>query len=66
MLVVYSVIIICQFFLSGMLTSAILTNKAEGKPNKWNLYIFAVLCFLFGIYHLITLIGYGANQCSGS
>lgn len=66
MLFVYIVLIISQFFLSGMLTSAILTNRAEGKPNKWNSYLFAVLCFLFGVYHLIALIGYGANQCSGS
>ena len=61
MLVVYIVLIISQFFLSGMLTSAILTNRAEGKPSKWNLYMFAVLCFLFGGYHLIALIGYGVN-----
>lgn len=65
MLFVYIVLIISQFFLSGMLTSAILTNRAEGKTSKWNLYVFAVLCFLFGGYHLVALIGYGANQCSG-
>lgn len=66
MLYVYIVLIICHLFLSGMLTSAILTNRAEGKPSKWNMYVFAVLCFLFGIYHLIALIGKASNLCSGS
>lgn len=57
MLIVYIILIICHLFLSGMLTSAILTNRAEGKPSKWNLYVFAILCFLFGLYHLISLVG---------
>jgi len=66
MLFVYIPLIICHIFLSGMLTSAILVNRAEGKPSKWNLYVFAVLCFLFGVYHLIALIGFSGNICSGS
>lgn len=65
MLFVYIILIICQFFLSGMLTSAILTNRAEGKTSKWNLYAFAVLCFLFGIYFIVALIGYTGKICSG-
>lgn len=45
------------FFLSGMLTSAILINKAESRHSSWNLYAFAVLNFLFGLYYLIALVG---------
>jgi len=45
------------FFLSGMLTSAIFINKAESRPNSWNLYAFAVLNFLFGLYYLVALVG---------
>jgi hypothetical protein len=47
--------------MSGMLTCAVLTNKAEGRPNPRKLYIFAVLCFLFGLYHTIALVGYSAQ-----
>ncbi len=45
------------FFLSGMLTSTILINKAESQHSSWNLYAFAVLNFLFGLYYLIALVG---------
>lgn len=56
-MLVLMLMIVCQFFLSGMLTSAILINRAEGRPSNWNLYAFAVLCFAFGTYYLISLIG---------
>lgn len=45
------------FFLSGMLTSAICVNRAEGRTSSWNLYAFAVLNFLFGLYYLVALVG---------
>ena len=66
MIFVYIVAIICHLFLSGMLTSAILVNRAEGRPVNWKLWTCAPICFLFGIYHIVALIGYEANQCSGS
>ena len=61
MIYVSMIFVICQFFLSGMLTSAILTNRAQGRPVNWNLYAFAVLCFLFGIYYIVALIGAASN-----
>lgn len=51
------ILIICQFFISGMLTSAILINRAENRHSHWNLYACAVLCFMFGLYYIIALIG---------
>ncbi len=54
----YIIFLSFHFFMSGMLTSAILTNVAEGRPTKLNVYVFAVLCFVFGLYHTIALIGY--------
>jgi hypothetical protein len=57
----YIIFVSFHFFMSGMLTSAILTNRVEHKPNPLRLYVVAVLCFLFGLYFLIALIGYGAQ-----
>ena len=61
MTVYYIIFIAFHFFMSGMLTCAVLTNKAEGRPNPRKLYIFAVLCFIFGLYHTIALVGYSAQ-----
>jgi len=44
-----------------MLTSAILTNGVEYKTNPLRLYVVAVLCFLFGIYFTIALVGYSSQ-----
>lgn len=57
MIFVAMLFVISQFFLSGMLTSAIMINRAEGRVSNWNLYTFAVLCFLFGVYYLVALVG---------
>lgn len=66
MIFAYIIAIICHMFLSGMLTSAILVNRAEGRPSDWKLWACAPICFLFGIYNIVALIGYEVNQCSGS
>jgi len=65
MIFIYIVAIICHLFLSGMLTSAILVNRAEGRSSDWRLYTCAPICFLFGIYYIVALIGWGSSQCSG-
>lgn len=62
MIFVYILSIIVHFFLSGMLTSAILTNLVEGRAVGWRLLTFAPICFLFGIYYIIALIGYNTSQ----
>ena len=56
----YILFLAFHFFMSGMLTSAILTNRAEHRPNPVRLYVVAVLCFLFGLYFTIALIGYSS------
>lgn len=65
MIFIYIVAIICHLFLSGMLTSAIMISRAEGRPVNWKLYACAPICFLFGIYHIVAFIGWGSKQCSG-
>jgi hypothetical protein len=64
MLIVYMLLIICHFFLSGMLTSAIIISIKDGMKVNWKLWAFAPITFLFGLYHLIALIGAGADACS--
>jgi hypothetical protein len=58
MILVFILQIICHFFLSGMLTSEIFVSKLEGRKISWILWTFAPICFLFGIYNLIALVGY--------
>ena len=50
-----------HFFMSGMLASAILTNRAEHRSNPIRLYVVAVLCFAFGLYFSIALVGYSSQ-----
>lgn len=57
----YIIFVSFHFFMSGMLTSAILTNRAEHRPNPVRLYGVAVLCFLFGLYFSIALVGYSSQ-----
>jgi hypothetical protein len=57
----YIIFLAFHFFMSGMLTSAILTNKVEHRPNPVRLYACAVACFAFGIYFTIALIGYSSR-----
>jgi len=54
----YILFIAFHFFMSGMLTSAILTNGVEYRSNPLRLYVVAVLCFMFGLYFSISLVGY--------
>lgn len=66
MLILSMIFVILHFTLTGMLSGAILTNRAEGKPSHWNLYVFSIICFFSGLYFLIACIGHGVNICSGS
>ena len=62
MIFVYILFIVVHLFLSGMLTSAIVNNKIEGRSIGWNLWVCTPACFLFGIYYIIALIGYTTSQ----
>lgn len=62
MIFVYILSIIVHLVLSGMLASAILTNRVEGKSIGWKLWVCTPTCFLFGIYYIIALIGYTTSQ----
>jgi len=57
----YILFLAFHFFMSGMLTSAILTNSVEHRHNPVRLYVVAVLCFLFGLYFSISLVGYSSQ-----
>jgi hypothetical protein len=61
MIAFYIIFIAFHFFMSGMLASAILTNSAEHRLNPARLYVVAVLCFLFGLYFSIALVGYSSR-----
>lgn len=65
MIFVCILFIVVHFFLSGMLTSAIMVDLVEGRPSNWKILTFAPVCFLFGLYYLIALIGYESQLCSG-
>jgi hypothetical protein len=62
MIIVFILQIILHFFLSGLLTNAIIISKIEGRKVGWMVWAFAPICFLFGIYHLIALVGY-TSKC---
>ena len=58
MIGLYIIFVVLHFFMSGMLTSAILVNRVESRTNPVKLYVTAVVSFVFGLYFIISLVGY--------
>ena len=56
-MIITMVLIVLNFIITGMLISAVVTTRSDGRAVPLHLYGFAVLNFVSGLYQLIALVG---------
>ena len=60
MIILFLIVGVTNFIMCGMLSSMILTKKADDMTVKKTDYFLVLACFISGLYMIISAIGAGA------